>query len=79
MERHELLCELFYMTDCKYSVEFSQKFKYGYLKSDLDHCASNYTFETLKGQSDKQIEQRFYDIYLKLKPVSHLFCETPHY
>ena len=56
------------MTDCEYGVSFSQRFKYGYLKSDLDHCANNYTFETL--ESEKQIEQRFYEIYLKLKPVS---------
>ena len=60
------------MTDCEYGVSFSQKFKYGYLKSDLDHCANNYTFETLRSQSDKQIEQRFYEIYLKLKPASYL-------
>ena len=59
------------MTDCEYGVSFSQRFKYGYLKSDLDHCANNYTFETLESQSDKQIEQRFYEIYLKLKPVSY--------
>ena len=70
MERHELLCELFYMTDCEFGVSFSQTFKYGYLKSDLDHCANNYTFETL--ESEKQIEQRFYEIYLKLEPVSYL-------
>ena len=60
------------MTDCEYGISFSQKFKYGYLKSDLDHCANNYTFETLESQSDKQIEQRFYEIYLKLEPVSYM-------
>ena len=60
------------MTDCEYGVSFSQRFKYGYLKSDLDHCANNYTFETLESQSDKQIEQRFYEIYLKLETVSYL-------
>ena len=60
------------MTDCEYGVGFSQRFKYGYLKSDLDHCANNYTFETLESLSDKQIEQRFYEIYLKLEPVSYL-------
>ena len=76
--REELLCELYVLLDCSYSIHEAEKFELGHVKSDVHYCDKhNYNFESKKGQTDKEIEQRFYETYLKLIPVSHeLRCHS---
>ena len=59
------------MLDCSYSVSETEKFHHGDLKSDITHCGYDYIHEKVKNETDKEIELRFYGLYLKLKPVSY--------
>ena len=59
------------MLDCSYSVSETENFHHGDLKSDITHCGYDYIHEKVKNETDKEIEQRFYGLYLKLKPVSY--------
>ena len=70
-DRHKLLCKLYFLLDCSYSVTVSENFHHGNLKSDIDHCGYDFVHENVKNKTDKEIEQDFYDIYLKLKPVTY--------
>ena len=62
---------MYFLLDCSYSVTVSENFHHGNLKSDLDHCGDDFVHQNVKNKTDKEIEQYFYDIYLKLKPVSY--------
>ena len=62
---------MYFLLDCSYSVTVSENFHHGNLKSDIDHCGDDFVHEYVKNKTDKEIEQDFYDIYLKLKPVSY--------
>ena len=71
--REEILCELYVVLDCSFSIREAEEFEHGHVISDVSYCAKhNFTFESKQNQTDKEIEQRFYDTYLKLLPVSHL-------
>ena len=62
---------MYFLLDCSYSVTVSENFHHGNLKSDIDHCGDDFVHQNVKNKTDKEIEQYFYDIYLKLKPVSY--------
>ena len=68
--RHKLLCKLYFLLDCSFSVTVTEKFEHGNLKSDITQCNGDYYIDSIDGLTDNEIEQNFYDLYLQLKPVS---------